>query len=54
MMDDDRVLIEFPDDFIETVSEWLESDDGSVGACLLCGVRYYSQADVDNYRCPQV
>jgi hypothetical protein len=36
---------------VETVAEWLEADDGSVGACLLCGGRYYSQADYDYHRC---
>jgi hypothetical protein len=50
---DDRVPIEFPADVVEKVEDWLRSDDGSVGACLRCGGRYYSQADVDNHRCSQ-
>ena len=48
-MSGDPVSIKFPADIVETVTDWLESDDGSVGACLLCGGRMYSQADVDNH-----
>jgi len=36
-MDDERVPIEFTDDIVDTLAEWLKSDDGSVGACLRCG-----------------
>jgi hypothetical protein len=50
---DDRVPIEFPADIVDTVVDWLESDDGSAGACLRCGVRYFSQDDVDHHRCHQ-
>jgi hypothetical protein len=45
--------IEFPEGSLEIVTDWLESDDGSVGACLRCGVRFYSQSDCDNHRCRQ-
>ena len=34
-MDDDGVPIEFPADVVDTVTDWLRSDDASVGACLL-------------------
>jgi len=52
-MGDKWVPIKFSDDIVETVVAWLESDDGSVGACLLCGGRMYSQTDVDDHRCPR-
>ncbi len=51
-MDDDRVPINFPDGIVDAVVDWLKSNDGSVGACLLCGGRMFSQADVDGHRCP--
>jgi hypothetical protein len=37
MNDDDRVPIVFPVDIAETVSEWLDAADGTVGLCLICG-----------------
>jgi hypothetical protein len=52
-MIDDRVPINFPAEVVDTVAEWLDAGDGSVGACLRCGGRYYSQEDVDNHRCRQ-
>jgi len=36
-MDNDWVPIKFPTDIAEMLGEWLESDDGSVGLCLVCG-----------------
>jgi hypothetical protein len=49
----DDAEIEFPEGSLEIVEDWVKSDDGSVGACLLCGARYFSQADYDGHRCPQ-
>jgi hypothetical protein len=49
----DDVEIEFPADVVDTVTDWLTSRDGSVGACLRCGARYFSQDDCDGHRCPQ-
>jgi hypothetical protein len=37
MNDDGRVPIVFPVDIAETVSEWLDAADGTVGLCLICG-----------------
>jgi hypothetical protein len=48
---DDNVEIEFPKASLEIVEDWLTSDDGSVGACLLCGVQYRNQAEYDGHRC---
>ena len=50
---DDEVEIEFPERSLEIVKDWLESDDGSVGACLRCGMKYFSQSDYENHLCPQ-
>ena len=36
-MKDDGVAINFPADIVETLGEWLEAADGSVGLCLVCG-----------------
>jgi hypothetical protein len=43
LMEDEDIPINFADNAVEMIAEWLESDDGGVGACLLCGTRYYSQ-----------
>jgi hypothetical protein len=45
-IEDERVQIEFADDVAETVAAWLESDDGSLGVCLMCGDRIMSEADM--------
>jgi hypothetical protein len=44
-MDNDWVPIEFPTDIAEMLGEWLESDDGSVGLCLVCG-ESFGEADM--------
>jgi hypothetical protein len=38
----DNGEIEFADNALAIVKEWLESDDGSVGCCFLCGSRIWS------------
>src|SRR5271169_4356055 len=44
-MDNDWVPIKFPTDIAEMLGEWLESDDGSVGLCLVCG-ESFGEADM--------
>jgi len=36
-VNDDWVPINFPAYIAESVSEWLDAADGSVGLCLVCG-----------------
>jgi hypothetical protein len=43
---DDNKEIKFPKGSLETVKEWLESGDGTVGLCLLCGKRIMSESDM--------
>ena len=42
----DNRKIAFPEGSFEAVEEWLESGDGTVGVCLLCGKRIVSQSDM--------
>src|SRR5260370_23390882 len=44
-MINDRVPINFPADVVDTVAEWLDARDGSVGLCLLCG-ESFGEADM--------
>jgi hypothetical protein len=44
-MIDDRVPINFPPNVVDTVAEWLDGRDGSVGLCLLCG-ESFGEADM--------
>jgi hypothetical protein len=54
-MTDDWVPIKIPDNLEQTVAEWLESGDGSLGVCLLCGERIMTEADMvpgtNRHRC---
>ncbi len=50
--------IAFPRGSLEAVKEWLESGDGTVGVCLLCGKRIVSESDMipatNRHRCATV
>jgi hypothetical protein len=41
----DNTEIAFPEGCLEVVKEWLESADGTIGVCLLCGKRIVSEFD---------
>jgi hypothetical protein len=55
VIEDELVPIRLSADVVETVAEWLESDDGSVGVCLVSGERIMSEADMvegtNRHRC---
>jgi hypothetical protein len=55
---DDNAEIAFPKDSLEIVKEWLESDDGTIGVCLLCGKRIVSESDLvpgtNQHRCATI
>jgi hypothetical protein len=54
----DKAKIAFTEDSLEAVKEWLESGDGTVGVCLLCGKRIVSESDMipatNRHRCATV
>jgi hypothetical protein len=54
-MEDDREPIKMSENLVELVRDWLDSDDGSVGVCLVCGERIHSEADLipgtNDHRC---
>jgi hypothetical protein len=53
-----QVKIVFPEDMLEVAKEWLESDDGTLGVCLLCGKRIVSESDMipntNQHRCAAI
>jgi hypothetical protein len=54
----DNAKIVFPEGSLEAVKEWLESGEGTVGVCLLCGKRIVSESDMipatNRHRCATV